>query len=75
MISPGHVQEAERPLPGCVVMSDGRFQLSTEQQHEAFENRSAREEVPFWEAARVANSFYAKQHGCGQVGVERACAG
>ncbi len=72
IIVPGHAQETKRPLPGCIVMSDGRFQLSTEQQHEAFANRSVGEELEFWEAARVANSFYARQHGCGRVGVETA---
>ena len=61
---PGLVQKAERPLPGCIIMSDGRFRNSTEEQHEAFANRSAGDELPYWEAGRVANSFYARQHGC-----------
>ena len=62
-------QEAERPLPGCIIMSDGRFKFSTEQQQAAFVHRSAGAVLPYWEAARVANSFYAKQHGCEQVKV------
>ena len=54
-----------RPLPGCIVMSDGRFKFSTEQQQAAFVHRQAGAVLPYYEAARVANSFYAKQHGCG----------
>ena len=45
-------------------MTDGRFEMSEEQQHAAFVNLSAGAMLPFYEAARVANSFYAKQHGC-----------
>ncbi len=45
-------------------MSDGRFTLSTEEQQAIFANRSAGEWLPYYEASRVANSFYAKQHGC-----------
>ena len=52
-----------RELPGCIIMTDGRFSLSTEEQEALFVNRSAGEWLPYHEAARVANSFYARQHG------------
>ena len=61
-----------RPLPGCIVMSDGRFKFSTEQQQAAFVHRQAGAVLPYYEAARVANSFYAKQHGCGARRREQA---
>jgi len=48
-------------------MSDGRFKFSTEQQQAAFVHRQAGAVLPYYEAARVANSFYAKQHGCGHL--------
>ena len=46
-------------------MSDGRFKFSTEQQQAAFVHRQAGAVLPYYEAARIANSFYAKQHGYG----------
>ena len=63
-LASAHVQDlGTRPLPGCIVMSDGRFKFSTQQQQAAFVHRQAGAVLPYYEAARVANSFYAKQHG------------